>query len=293
MTKIRSILAATDFSPAAEAAVRRALSLAEALGVPLCLLHAFDASAWHGRKGARHANRLAGAQPPELRMRQRLADAAASLGEQTEVEIGAHFGMGPPAEVIGSHVSSQVGALVVVGSRAEPTLSGLGSTALKVVRSPACPILIVRVAEERPYGTVLSAVDLREGSVRAASLAVDLFPDAHHHLLCALDPATDSDAWDADVELEEARLRHESLHAQAEQELQQFAQRASVGARYPLIAIVANDVPARAILVGADSLRADCVVVGHHGQGAATDSFLGSMAQHVIYAAMSDPLVVP
>ena len=293
MTKIRSILAATDFSPIAEAVVRRALSLAEALGLPLCLLYAFDANTWRNRTGALHGDRPAGAQPPESRMRQRLANSAAALGEQTAVEISVHFGVGPTAEVIDTYVSANVDALVVVGSRAEPDLSGRGSTALQEVRAPACPILIVRVAEERPYAKVLSAVDLREGSMRAASLAVDLFPDAHHHLLCALDPATDSDAWDEDVEPEEARLQHELLHAQAEQELQQFAQRLSVGARYPLVAIVANDVPARAILVGADSLRADCVVVGHHGQGAATDSFLGSIAQHVIYAAMSDVLVVP
>ena len=56
---------------------------------------------------------------------------------------------------------------------------------------------------------------------------------------------------------------------------------------------VADDVPARAILVGAANLAADCVVVGHHGQGTATESYLGSMAQHVIYAALSDVLVVP
>jgi len=35
------------------------------------------------------------------------------------------------------------------------------------------------------------------------------------------------------------------------------------------------------------------VVVGHHGLGTATESYLGSMAQHVIYAALSDVLVVP
>jgi hypothetical protein len=86
---------------------------------------------------------------------------------------------------------------------------------------------------------------------------------------------------------------HESLHAQAEQELQQFAQRLSACARYPLVAVVVDDVPARANLVSATHLRADCVFVGRHGQGTATDSFLGSMAHHVTYAAMNDALMVP
>ena len=122
---------------------------------------------------------------------------------------------------------------------------------------------------------------------------IDLFPGARHHLVCAIDTSTDNDAGDADVELEQARLLHESLHAQAEQELQQVAQRLSACARYPLVTVVADDVPARAILVGAASLRADCVVVGHHGQGAATDSFLGNNSQHKVYAAMNDELVAP
>lgn len=293
MTTIPSVVAATDFSPASQEAVRRAVSLAAAQGVPLCLLHAFDVSAWHSLKGVFDGQRLAGERPPDVVMRQRLTDLSASLAEQTGIEIGVHFGVGPAAKVIDTYVHAHAGALIVIGSRAEPALSGLGSTALKVVRSPACPVLVVRAAAGRPYEKILSAVDLREGSARAASLAVDLFPAAHHHLLYALDTSSGSAAWDGGLDSEQLRLMHGSLHDQAERELQQFAQRLSARTRYPVAAVVADDVPARAILVGAANLRADCVVVGHHGQGTATDSFLGSMAQHVIYAALSDVLVVP
>lgn len=268
MTTIRSVVAATDFSPAADSAVRRAVQLARTHGAALCLLHAFE--------GAADAQ-------------QRLSEFATSLAAQTGIEVATHFGPGSPAKVIKAYVGSHGGSLVVIGSRAEPTQSGLGSTALKVVRRPACPILVVRVAEDKPYATVLSAVDLRDGSVRAATLAVALFPAARHHLLYALDEASDSDSWD---DLEGAQS-NESLYAQAAHDLQQLAQRLSAAARHKLVVVVADDVPARAILVGAANLSADCVVVGHHGQGTATDSHLGSMAQHVIYSALSDVLVVP
>ncbi len=157
-------------------------------------------------------------------MQQRLTDFAASLAAQSGLEVGVHFGVGPPAKVINAYVGSNAGSLVVIGSRAEPALSGLGSTALKVVRRPPCPILIVRVADNKPYDKILSAVDLREGSVRAASLAVELFPTAHHQLLYALDAASGSADWGG-LGGEPLRLLHESLHAQAERELQQFAQR--------------------------------------------------------------------
>lgn len=292
MSSIRSIVAATDFSPASKAAVERALQLAVAHGASLCLLHAFHVSAWHSLTGVFDAKRLTADPPPDVRMQQRLADLAASLAAQTRLEVGVHFGVGPPAKVIEAYVDGRGGSLVVIGSRAEPALSGLGSTALKVVRKPACPVLIVRVAEDGPYETVLSAVDLREGSVRAASLAVALFPAAHHHLLYALDAETDSAAWEG-LDREQLRLLLESVHAKAEHDLQQLAQRLSADAGYPLVASVADDAPARAILVGAANLGADCVVVGHHGLGTATDSYLGSMAQHVIYAALGDVLVVP
>ena len=44
---------------------------------------------------------------------------------------------------------------------------------------------------------------------------------------------------------------------------------------------VASDVPARAVLVGAATLPADCVVVGHHDAAAIGQTELGSMALHV------------
>ena len=292
MTTLRSIVAATDFSPASDAAVHRAAQLAVTHGVSLCLLHAFDIGAWHSLKGVFDTQRLTADPPPDVRMQQRLTDFAASLAAQSGLEVGVHFGVGPPAKVINAYVGSHAGSLVVIGSRAEPALSGLGSTALKVVRRPPCPILIVRVAENKPYDKILSAVDLREGSVQAASLAVELFPTAHHQLLYALDAASGSADWGG-LGGEPLRLLHESLHAQAERELQHFAQHLSARARHAPTAVVADDVPARAILVAAANLGADCVVVGHHGLGTATDSDLGSMAQHVIYAALSDVLVVP
>ena len=230
MTTIHRMVAATEFSPASDAAVRRAAHLAATHGAALCLVHAFAVGVWQGLKTLFDAQRLTMDPPPDVRTQQRLADCAASLAASTGLEVGVDFGLGPPAKVIEAHVKDHGSSPVVIGSRAGPALSGLGSTALKVVRKPACPVLMVRVAEDKPDETVLSAVDLRAGSVRAASLAV---------------------------------------------------------------AMVADDVPARAILVGAANLAADCVVMGHHGLGTATESHLGSMAQHVTCAALADVLVVP
>ncbi|MBE0546175.1 MAG: universal stress protein [Rubrivivax sp.] len=293
MTSMRRIVAATDFSPGSEAAVERAVQLAAAHGASLCLLHAFDASAWHSLMGAFDAQRLSADPPLDVRMRQRLVDAAAALASQAGLEVEAQFGVGSPESTIDSYVRAHAVSLAVVGSRADPEVAGLGSTASKVVRAPACPVLIVRAPGSRPYDTVLSAVDLREGSIRAVTFALTLFPAARHHLLYALDPALDRAVWMGVFAKEQLQSLHESMHARADRELQQFAQSLRARALHPLTADVADDLPARAILVGAAALPADCVVVGHHGEGTVVDSFLGNLAQHVIQYTTRDVLVVP
>lgn len=193
MTTLRSIVAATDFSPASDAVVHRAAQLAATHRVSLCLLLAFDIGAWQILKGAL-------------------------------------CGVGPPPKVINAYVDSHAGALVVIGSRVEPALSGRSTTALMFVRRPPCAILIVRVADDRPCNKMLSVVNLCEDFVWTASLAVNLLPATHLHLLYSLDAASGSAGWGG-LCGEPLRLMPESLHTQAEGGLQRFAQRLSTRCR--------------------------------------------------------------
>ncbi len=283
MTIVQTIVAATDFSPASTMAVARAAQLATEHGAALCLLHAFDAG---GDPAAGDA--------PNQAVRERLAEVASAVGARIGAAVDVHAEAGTPLHVIGAYVGAHPGALVVVGSREDPAVAGLGSTASSVVHAPACPVLIVRASEAGPYDKVLTAVDLREGSLRAASFAVALFPAAHHHLLYALDAQEDiDDPSGSELDEEQLRSLFESMHSEAKHDLHELARRLSERTQHPVGAEVADDVPARAILVGAASLPADCVVVGHHGHGTPTDSTLGSMAQHVVHSAISDVLVVP
>ncbi len=292
MTRIRSIVAATDFSPGSDAAVERAVQLARAHGASLRLLHAFDVRAWHSLRGIFNAQRLTMDPPPDVRMRQRLTELAAALATQTGIEVEACFSVGDADSTINAYATAHTPSLVVIGSRAEPAMSGLGSTASKVLRSPACPILIVRTADARPYDKVLAAVDMREGSVRALSVALTLFPAAHHHLLYAVESAVDPLRVSGFAKDQIPQIL-ELMHTKATQKLSQLAQSVSRLAAHPVAADVADDVPARAILVRAAELPADCVVVGHHGEGTVAESFLGNMAQHVLHHTLRDVLVVP
>lgn len=293
MTRIRNIVVATDFSPGSNAAVNRAMLLAQAHGASLRLLHAFDVSAWHSLRGIFDPQRFTMDPPPDVQMRQHLSELATSLATQSGLQVEARYTVGEADSAIMAYVMAHETSLVVIGSRAEPGMMGLGSTASKVVRSPACPVLVVRLNESRPYDQVLCAVDMREGSMRAAAQTVALFPLAHHHLLCAVDPALQRALWMKNVATDETRVQRESMHAFAQQQLDKLAQELTSQAEHPVAAEVVDDVPAHAIIARAQGLPADCVAVGHHSQGTGVGRLLGSMAQHVLQHTSRDVLVVP
>ena len=293
MGSIRTVVVATDFSRTSTVAIERGAHLAVQQGVALWLLHALSGAhasgAGDARGGSQQATRVV---LQEAQARQALAETAAALGQRLSAEVRTHCGAGSAVTVIKAFVDDHPGSLVVVGSRGDLDLHGLGSTASEVVRMPAAPTLVVRALMGRPYGTVLSAVDMRAGSVWAASLAVELFPDAHHHLLYALDPVMHDDAPGHDEVEQPLLIDHDAAKSKVVLECRRLALQLSASTAHPVSTVVAEDAPERAILVGAAELGADCVVVGHHGDGPATNSALGSMAEHVVHSAISDVLVV-
>jgi len=292
MCAVRRILVGTDFSAASRAAVERAAQLAATHGAALSLVHAIDRAATHAApRSLDSADPVADASREE-RIRQRLATLAASLADRAHVDVAVHVESGAPARVIDAAARASGSSLVVVGSRADATISGLGSTAAKVVRAPSCPVLAVRAAGPGAYERIVVATDLREGAARAAAFALELFPSAHHRLLHALAPAPGVET-SMEEESDELRARQQRRYEAAKARLQDLARQLSGTSVHPVEADVAEDVPARAVLVYAADLPADCVVIGHHAGQPDPELILGSLAQHVIYSSLCDVLVVP
>jgi universal stress protein E len=293
MSSLRKITVATDGSPGARAAVERAAQLAVQHGAALCLLQALDPGTVALAGGAQASAQDPAIEARATRLRQRLAESASLQARRTGVEVESAFAVGAAHRVIDEHIKSRMPSLVVVASRYDPATAGLGGTPLKLLRAPACPVLVVRTNDAKPYQRVLSAVDLRDGSVRAAVAALALFPQAHHHLLYAVAPALDSSLEAGGFDSAQVQSLHESMHQHAERELLLLAQGLSTRSTHPVSAEVASDVPARALLVGAAALQAQCVVVGHHDAETIGQTELGSMALHVLQFIPSDVLVVP
>ena len=285
MTTIHSIAAATDFSPGSNAAVERAVQLALAHGATLRLLHAFDVSAGQSLKGLFNPERFTAEAPPDVQMRQHLSHLAASLAVETGLRVDAGFAIGKPVSAINAYLAEHQVALLVIGSRADPALPGLGHTASKVLRSLACPALVVRTGGNQPYAHVLMGVDLKDTSARVAVAALNCLPAAQHHLLHAVDPANAKEPMD---------VLNESLHAVAARKLDKLAKELTVRFGQHVAAEVVDDVPLRAIVARARALHADCVAVGYRGQGAHhVELLMGSLVEQVLHETLCDVLVVP
>src|SRR5688500_20120722 len=102
---MKLIVAATDFSPVASAAMRRAAQLAAACGARLALLHvARHRSAWE---------RLGGAVPPSAALHRE----AARLRAEYRIPVKAHLAKGAAHQEIDGFARASGADLVVLGPR--------------------------------------------------------------------------------------------------------------------------------------------------------------------------------
>jgi universal stress protein E len=292
MSAVRRVIVATDFSAGARNAVQRAVLLAREHRAGLDVLHAFDPGAWHALQAVFDARRLTGEVPDGVAAGKRLTALAQSLAGETGLAVTPRYEVGDPAKAIAAALGQGGAAVVVIARRADPETPGVGSTLLRVLRSLPCPILVVRAGAERAYERVLSAVDLREVSRRAAAVAVDLFPTAEHHLLSVIDPAWERDLWRHSTLQDPPADRPESLRAIAAHRMDDLARTLVRQGGRRVAAEVADGVPARVLVARAALWPADCVVVGHHGQGALGERLLGSTALDLIHHTARDVLVV-
>lgn len=148
-SRIRStILVGTDFSGPARGALRQALSLARERDAGLMVLHVIHVP------DLEELAMLAGVTAASLRerlvkeRRERLAELITEVqGEEGDgIPVETIIGWGHPYEVILKRASDAAVSLIVLGTAgpsADMERALFGSTAEKVLRSAACPVLCV------------------------------------------------------------------------------------------------------------------------------------------------------
>lgn len=280
---LRNVLVGTSLDSESDAVARVGKAIADAAGAQLRLVHALTSSAgW----GTEYAPLLAGdyVRVEEERLREALGTQAARLGIEA---AAAKTEIGPPHRVLVEVSKHDVDLLVVGASDSGGLARLLGSTADRVVRKAACPVLVVRGELPVPPRSVVAPVDLSQ-------LSTDAFKDG-------LALLQDMGGW-SDLEVlfvlsvlqrqVAPQFTPEQVDHFAAEELERFTTENAAG-QAAVRRKVRVGSPREEIVEELTESKADLVVLGTHGLGGFDRLVIGSVAADVVRHAPCNVLVIP
>ncbi len=289
---LSTVLVAVDLSAVSDRLIGRAARLPLAKGARVVLLHVVPSGL------AAKDRTLA-----KIDARAALRAEVRSLEEQLPpgTRVTWRVAIGSPAAKI-CDVAASVGAQLVVMGRGAGALSDvfLGSTAERVTRQSALPVLVVRLAARGPYRRPALAIELDGAAVRAASALLDVVSAPRGEVLVI-------HAHDAPYQgLMYPRLDGIQASAYVERERQRAGRRvaALLAGVLERRKVPASEAPAwrellgygspRTVILGAAQReRVDLLVLGTRGSSLLGRALLGTVAGDVLRAASCDVLVVP
>lgn len=289
MRELDAIVVATDFSEDAARAARRAALLADARGLPLELLHVMSAPGLDGVR-AWFRERPDLAERLEADARRSLDAAAAALAAPGRA-VTTRLAVGDVRAEIAAASSPSV--LLVLGARGGTTLPGLlfGSTAERVVRDAAGPVLVVRSEPSHPYRNVLVGVDLERGSAPLLEAVVDFSPHARITALNAYDVPFEGGLRRAGVPQDEIERHHAATLREALASLETLGREsAPIGQR--VVPTAERGAPVRLLAERAKRLGADLIAVARRSRSVLHSLLIGSVARRVVAEADCDVLVL-
>jgi universal stress protein E len=291
---LHTVLAATDLSRPAFAAVRRAALIARAHDTKLELLHVipdlFRSDVWKQLSTAFSQT--------EAELRSSIAESLAALVAQIEAETGVKANAlvteGKPFAQIAARSEAIDAGLIVVGAHGENLVTPLlGTTAHRVLRSARKPVLLVKQTPSMEpvakagYAHIVAATDFSDDSLCAATSARRLFPQSDITLFHAY--LAPFEAKLAGRITEEALQEHRR-HAmeKAHRDLESFAAAANlVGAPR----VVRHGSPAIRLREYAEGTSADLIAVGSEEVARLQNALLGSVSLDTVTQAHCDVLL--
>jgi nucleotide-binding universal stress UspA family protein len=184
--------------------------------------------------------------------------------------------------------------LIVLGRhRASSVLQDmLGTTVDRVLRLGGIPVLVVKGKPERPYGTILVAVDFSEASRRALEHAVCWFPQARITAITAYGTPRRSLLTDGAARRSEAETHRLALKGFLD-EVSEALGPGYAGTIANITPAVDHGWPEDVILRAVDEKKPDLLVLGTHARSGIGHAVLGSVAEWVLLEAPCDVLAVP
>ena len=291
MAEIVRILAATDFSAAADRATRRGASLASRLSGEFHLIHVMPPSDLlrkifvGGIQSEADTFRIRA----ETALQERATLLTAGLG----IKAACKLVQGRAHEAITQAGTSLQATLIVVGARGEHEEGAgeepLGGTAFKLLARSPIPTLLVRHEVHRPYDHVLACAKGLTTDRPVIEWANRLSPASLLHILSAYTVPYERRLmeWGASqstIDAYATRERDErtKLLSQLLEEFGLMAARARLH--------VDRGEPLEAILSHVEEWKSDLVIVGQRAH--APEGHAGSIARQVAGRAATDVLVV-
>jgi nucleotide-binding universal stress UspA family protein len=280
---ITRILVATDLTDRAERAVDRACQLKHETGATLVLVHVLKPGL---PTKIESRNRSDADELLKERLRL-LADHQPASADIAMVLVGDKF------LTITKEAAKRSVDLILIGEPRKYRYDDffVGTTAERVIRFSAQPVLVVKRPELGPYQRVLIAFDASEGAVRAMETALRIAPTAEFRIVYAWWPPTgsltDIEAQHEALEEEQARTKRQirGLIEKATQQL--VASRTSHQIKLSIDLIENNPY----VALRNELKWPDLVVIGTHARGRLAVSTVGRLARHLLSEATCDVLV--
>lgn len=293
MSRLTVILAATDFSPAAERALARAMRLAKTHDARVELVHTFDAAPVLPAWGDPGGGAWVGEKMFMDGVREQLEQTRATLAAAHRVEIRANLEVGPAHRQIAMHAQRSGADLIVIGASGASSVLRrlLGSTAQNVVRSSHVPVLVVRRDADADYASLIAGIDFSEDSDAAARFAQRLAPGACLHLLHVFESVYDNALARTSLTHEEQSRLRASERTRAEEALSAVAAQMRASGAGEVISHLLEGSADSGLETAIDELGADLLALGAHGKTRWEAGLLGSTSQHAVSHAHCDVLV--
>lgn len=293
MTRLHTILAATDLSAAARLACERAVRLASACDARLELQHVVNTGALDSLR------LLFASQPDDLQQRlldearEELCNLLAELHDGLGGSANLHLGIGNVVNEITRQANALDADLLVLGAHGSSLVRDLivGSTTERVLRRTGRPLLVVRRPAPRGYRQVLIPVDFSARSLKAIEVARRLAPKAALVLLHTFEVPFEGRLRHAGVSEQELAALRASAQREGETRMAELIARAGLPAA-ALHSLVLYGDPSVQILEHERLQGSELIVIGKRGQNSLEDLLLGSVTKHILSQAQSDVLVI-
>lgn len=293
----RQILVASDLSPRADRAVSRAWQIAAQHDAVLTVLHVVEPI---GGSGVPHAAWERLAETPEGAEKTLRQEAEAALRRQVDRDrtpgpssVDILTRVGDPLPEILDQVRQRSTELAVIGAHGRHYMRDrlLGTLAESVVRSGACPVLVVRIKPAYHYQRLFVPVDFSDASRKALVVARRLAPRAQLLVMHADEIRPEEGVHAHGITSDQLRALRRERELTLREALRNFVGTAGLDLDAVTL-LVQHGNPDTAIVRASTDFHADLIAIGTRNVAGMGHLLLGSVARHTLREARCDVLAV-